>query len=209
LAGPTEEAPGSSPTFPLSALPTANQLTTFTVPPGRGEVCTGHVVQRAPEQIEAQVLEQDAIGRDWGGDDPAHPTGVNRTPTFSTYGWNPAVAAQLSAPTLVMQGLDDTGVPGGAGTATAVYNALPASMTNKVLVQIGCASHGMLVEGCLGARCRPSSGTPYGGEAGQPWRGPHATVKAALIEWITNGTFNGAPGGRFTVSESGVATAST
>ena len=81
-------------------------------------------------------------------------------------------------------------------------------MTNKVLVQVGCASHGMLFEGCSGARCNPASGTPYGGSPGQPWAGPHATLKAALIEWITSGTFNGAASGRFTVNDSGVASAS-
>jgi hypothetical protein len=107
-----------------------------------------------------------------------------------------------------MQGLDDLGVPGGAGNAPAIYNALPASMTNKVLVQVGCASHEMLIEGCSEARCTPASGTPYGGTPGQPWAGPHTTVKAALIEWITSGTFNGAESGRFTVNDSGIASAS-
>jgi hypothetical protein len=108
-----------------------------------------------------------------------------------------------------MQGIDDLGVPGGAGNAPAIYDALPASMTNKVLVQVGCASHEMLIEGCAETHCTPASGTPYGGTPDKPWAGPHSTVKAALIEWITNGTFNGAPTGRFTVNDSGVASASS
>jgi hypothetical protein len=37
--------------------------------------------------------------------------------------------------------------------------------------------------------------------------GPHATLKAALIEWIKSGTFNGAANGHFIVDESGVARA--
>jgi hypothetical protein len=66
----------------------------------------------------------------------------------------------------------------------------------------------MQMEGCSGPRCTPESGTPYGGRPGEPWAGPHATVKAALIEWIKSGTFNGAANGQFTVDESGVASAS-
>jgi hypothetical protein len=38
---------------------------------------------------------------------------------------------------------------------------------------------------------------PFGESAGQPWRGPHAAVNAALIEWITSETFNGAANGPF------------
>lgn len=115
------------------------------------------------------------------------------------------MAGQLTPPTLVMAGVEDLGVP--PGSAVAVFNALPASMANKVLVQVQCASHLMHVEGCSGPRCKPESGTPYGGRPGRPWSGPHATVEAALIEWIKNGTFNGAANGRFVVDESGVARA--
>jgi hypothetical protein len=80
-------------------------------------------------------------------------------------------------------------------------------MPNKVLVQVECASHPLLWEGCAGERCMPPSGTtPYGQEAGNdPWDGPHATLKAALIEWIRDGTFNGYENGYFIVDQSGVA----
>ncbi|MER7000953.1 hypothetical protein [Streptomyces sp. NPDC000410] len=82
-------------------------------------------------------------------------------------------------------------------------------MTNKLLVQVQCASHAQIFEGCSGPRCTPDSGTPYGGRPGEPWAGPHATLKAALIEWIKNGTFNGAANGQFTVDASGVASSGT
>jgi pimeloyl-ACP methyl ester carboxylesterase len=210
FGGPTEETqpPQGFVTFPLAPAPPAGG---FGMPPGRDEVCTGHIVEGSPEQLRAQLLEQDPLGSQWGGTDAGQPTGLVRSPTFSSYGWNPDVAGQLTPPTLVMQGLDDipASVPGGAGNAPAIYNALPASMTNKVLVQVGCASHEMLIEGCSDRRCTPTSGTPYGGTPGQPWAGPHSTVKAALIEWITSGTFNGAPSGRFTINDSGVASASS
>jgi pimeloyl-ACP methyl ester carboxylesterase len=203
FGGPTEETPPPQGfvTFPMT-LNSAGQ-TAFNMPPGRESVCTGHVVAGSQQQVAAQNLAQDPLGASWG-----QPKGLQRSPTFSSYGWNPDVAGQLTTPTLVMQGVDDLGVPGGAGNAPAIYNALPASMTNKVLVQVGCASHEMLIEGCSDARCRPTSGTPYGGTPGKPWAGPYSTVKAALIEWITSGTFNGAAIGRFMVNDSGVASGS-
>jgi hypothetical protein len=84
----------------------------------------------------------------------------------------------LTQPTLVVQGLDDVVVPGGPAGASTIYNALPASMANKVLVQVDCATHQMLWEGCS---------------------------HAALIERTTTGTFDGARAGRFTVEASGIA----
>jgi hypothetical protein len=104
-----------------------------------------------------------------------------------------------------MQGLDDVVVPGGATSASAIYDALPGAMTNKVLVQLDCATHEMLWEGCSYAvRCDAVSSTPYGTQPGKPWAGAYSTVAAALIEWITNGTFD-ATVGRFTVDATGVA----
>jgi hypothetical protein len=88
-----------------------------------------------------------------------------------------------------------------------MYQALPASMTNKVLLQVECASHALPFEGCAGPRCVPVSGTAYGGSAGGHWAGPHATLNAALIEWVKGGTFDGAMNGRFVVDSSGVANA--
>jgi dienelactone hydrolase len=208
FGGPTEETtpPGGFVTFPLTVVSPGEWSA---VPPEREAVCTGRVITGAPEQLAAQALDQDSLGRDWGGDPPDHRTGLRRLPTFSTYGWNAAVAGQLAPPTLVIQGLDDVPatVPGGAVDAPAVYNALPASMTNKVLVQVGCGSHRFLLEGCAGARCKPATGTAYGEAADQPWSGPHTTFKAALIEWITRGTFNGASIGKFRVDDSGVVSA--
>jgi hypothetical protein len=81
-------------------------------------------------------------------------------------------------------------------------------MTNKVLVQLDCATHAMMWEGCSNAlRCISASGIPYGGPPDRPWAGPHFTIKAALIEWITNGNFDGAGIGTFVVDASGVARA--
>ncbi|MCX4671605.1 alpha/beta hydrolase [Streptomyces sp. NBC_01381] len=208
FGGPTEETtpPAGFVTYPLNVAP---RQPPSMLPPDREAACTGRIIPGSLDQIWEQIMEQDTEGRNWGGDDPGNPTGINRSPTFSSYGWNAAVAGQLTPPTLVMQGIEDRGVPGGAANAPAVYNALPAAMTNKLLVQVQCAAHQLHNEGCTGPRCTPESGTPYGGRPGEPWAGPHSTTKAALIEWVKSGTFNGAASGRFTVDESGVAAPTT
>lgn len=207
---PTEETPPPTgfATFPLRVNdPSSAAAALWRMPPEREAACTGHVVPGSPEQFRSQLLEQETVGREWGGTDPNNPTGLTRSPVFSSYGWNTTVAGQLTTPSLVIHGFEDTVAP--PANAPAIYNALPAPMTNKVLVQVQCASHALLNEGCSEQRCTPESGTPYGGRPGEPWAGPHATLKAALIEWIKNGTFNGATNGRFTVDASGVASPGT
>jgi pimeloyl-ACP methyl ester carboxylesterase len=214
--GSPEEPPGMDDrlTFPLTLNDRSGSDVIWRMPGeplGCEATCYGHIIPGTQEQVWCQTMEQETLGRVWGGDDPNYPTGLNRAPTFSGYGWNPNVAGQLSTPTLVMQGLKDTVVPTAPGKtpgehAQAIYDALPSSMTNKVLVQVECASHALLWEGCAGERCTPISGqTPYGGKPNEPWAGPHATLKAALIEWIKYGKFNERDRGSWIVGENGVA----
>jgi pimeloyl-ACP methyl ester carboxylesterase len=207
VQAPTEEVapPTGFVTFPLNLLERSQLIAADTLPPARAAVCPGYEVAGRKDHQWAQLMTDD-LGRDWGGSDSKNPAGLLRTPTFSSYGWNAAVAGQLIPPTLVIGGLDDTGTPTGFANAPATYNALRASMSNKVLIQLDCATHGMIFEGCSNAaRCRPTSGTPYGGVPGKPWAGAHSTIQAALIEWITNTTFNGKPTGKFIVDASGIA----
>lgn len=182
--GPTEELdPFGPPTFPL----TLNDQKTN--PPKNAsddlwklsseQQCDGRVIRGTQERLWTQTMEHETVGREWGL------TGLNRAPTFSGYGWNTAVAGQLSKPTLVMQGLNDGVLPTGPTTGEAIYNALTAA-PNKVLVRVQCASHALLWEG-----------------GPTPPAGPHATFKAALIEWIQKGTFRDASSGSFTLNASG------
>ncbi|GAA2713182.1 MULTISPECIES: alpha/beta hydrolase [Streptomyces] len=166
--------------------------------------CSGHVIAGSLDEQWKELMQTDGgPGRKWGGTDANHPDGLNRSPTFSTFGWNDEVAGQLSVPALVVQGADDAVIT--PSTATRIYDVLPASVTNKVLVQVKCASHALPNEGCSGSRCMPPSGrAAYGQAAGTSWAGPHQTLQAALIEWITKGTFNGSASGKFTVDRSGV-----
>jgi len=212
--GPTEELdPFGPPTFPLTLNdqknnPPKNASDDLWKLPINEPDCAGdgRIIPRTQDQVWTQTLEHETVGREWG---PAG--GLNRAPTFSGYGWNIRVAEQLSKPTLVIQGLKDGVLPTGTVTGKTIYEALTAA-PNKVLVKVECASHALLWEGCgqgmatLPARCMPTSGSrPYGQEVGNdPWAGPHSTFKAALIEWITKGTFNGKSNGSFTVNQSGV-----
>jgi pimeloyl-ACP methyl ester carboxylesterase len=212
FGGPTEELSGTDrPTFPLTLNDRSGSNALWRMPRepvGREAACPGHIIPGTQEEVWKQTMENETVGRRWGGNNPHTTDGLNRAPTFSGYGWNREVAEQVSAPTLVMQGLKGTLVPTGPGTGAAIYEALPAPVANvfnKVLVQVDCASHALLWEGCAGERCTPLSGTPYGGTPGAPWDGPHATFKAALIEWIKDGKFNHQENGSFVVDESGVA----
>jgi pimeloyl-ACP methyl ester carboxylesterase len=210
FGGDTEEKTpaGGFVTFPLAMVARDEVVNAPGMSPAREAVCMGYRVAGMRESEWDQMLYQDSLAREWGGNDLGNPAGLVRLPTFSSNGFNPDVVGQLTPPTLVMQGLDDNVPPlTGVNNAPAIYNALPASMTNKVLVQIDCATHEMMAEGCSNApRCNPPPGTtPYGGTSGKPWAGAHSTLKAALIEWINSGTFNGKPNGKFIVNASGVA----
>jgi len=199
---PTEESD-----LPAAALSTSFPLALFGLPggePSQGDdsACAGRAISGLNDDLREQLIKMDVLGRDWGGDDPTNPTGLLRTPTFSNYGWNPAVAATFTIPTLVLHGFLDDQVP--LSNSDHIYDAL-TSVTNKTLVQVKCAGHAMMWEGCSGARCDDGNPhtKPYGGHS-QKWAGPYSTVAAALIEWVNNGTFNGAGSGRFVINESGV-----
>jgi pimeloyl-ACP methyl ester carboxylesterase len=209
FGGPTEETrpAGGFVTFPLALIERPEVVESDRMPnPERDAVFAGHRIDGSTDYAWTQLMDHDVVGRSWGGTDPGHPAGVLRSPTFSSYGWNTEVAAQLVPPTLVMQELDDTDILGGTGNAPAIYHSLPTSMTNKVLVRLDCATHAMMWEGCSNlARCIPDSGIPYGRPPERRWAGPHSTIKTALTEWIINGTFDHAPIGKFIVDASGVA----
>jgi pimeloyl-ACP methyl ester carboxylesterase len=182
FGGSLDEPQDGVVTFPLTFTDRASMVDAPTsMRPDREQVCAGYRVPGAGAQMWAQMMSQDTVGRSWGGSDAGDPAGLRRLPTFATFGFNAQVAGALGMPTLVMQGLDDDVPPGlGVRSAPTLYDALPDAMTNKVLVQVDCATHGFMAERT------------------------HATVKAALIEWITAATFGGEPAGRFVVSPTGV-----
>jgi len=71
----------------------------------------------------------------------------------------------------------------------ALFDALGSA--SKVLVRIACATHQALWEGSDSLH----------------WKGPHATLQDAAVEWITAGTFQRRENGTFTVDSAGCARA--
>jgi pimeloyl-ACP methyl ester carboxylesterase len=173
--------------------------------------CAGRAIPGLENELWNQLMDHEGLGKGWGEIDPATdmPVGRLRAPTFSNYGWNPTVAGEFTIPTLVLHGLKDSTSP--PSNSDNIFNALK-NVTNKVLVQVKCAGHAMLWEGCLDdpeskhKRCDDGKRNtkPYGGGDSDVWAGPYSTVTAALIEWVKEGTFNRAGSGRFIINESGV-----
>ena len=180
--GSPDEPPGVRlPSFPLTLNDRLGSDVNWRMqgePLGCEAACSGHIIPGTQERVWCKTLELDTEGRKWGGDNPNFPTGLNRAPTFSGYGWNSTVARNLNKDALVIQGQADTVVPTGVGSGLAIYNALhkdlglpPPAMPNKVLVRVDCASHALVWEGCAGELCTPApgTGTPYGKA---PWGAP-------------------------------------
>src|SRR5215204_6584163 len=105
FGGPTEEPdPFGPPTFPLtlndqtSPPPNVGGSNALWQRPGGTDpqACPGRIIPGTQDQVWWQTMENETVGREWGGTDPIKPTGLNRAPTFSGYGWNSVVAGQLS-----------------------------------------------------------------------------------------------------------------
>ena len=169
----------------------------------RDAACTGRVIPGTPDDLKAHNLALDPLGASWGGSDPAHPTGLLRSPTFTLYGWNREVAGTFTIPTLILHGVEDTTAP--IDNSVNMFDAL-TSVDHKVLVQVQCGSHQVQQEGCALARCTDADPAtiPYGGDS-QTWKGPYSTIAAAISEWTQRGTFDGSRCGRFEVDMSGIA----
>ncbi|AWK76363.1 hypothetical protein CBI38_33540 (plasmid) [Rhodococcus oxybenzonivorans] len=123
---------------------------------------------------QAQLL--DAVGAKWGGS-VTTPAGFVRSPTFTVSGWNKDVAAAITIPTLVLHGTEDRSVL--PANAPHLYDALTTEQ--KVLIELGCASHFLHYE------------------TAPTWEGPHKAVADAIIEWVRSATFKGKTTGRFTI----------
>ena len=121
---------------------------------------------------------RDPLAAGWGSSADPITGGLSRWPTAVRWGWGAAQAAEITVPTLVIGGTIDLTV--NPSHLNNFYGALASS--DKVRVQIDCASHASLWEGSAHA-----SG----------WSGPHATIQDAIVEWFVEGTFHGVSTGKF------------
>jgi pimeloyl-ACP methyl ester carboxylesterase len=93
--------------------------------------------------------------------------GVRRAPQTTTWGWNAATAAQTQNPTLMITGVHDKQV------APERVRELFADLGSrqKVLIDLACSSHNAM------------------------WEKNHVLLFRASLEWLTQGTVNGAKEG--------------
>jgi pimeloyl-ACP methyl ester carboxylesterase len=94
-------------------------------------------------------------------------TGVRRAPQTTTWGWNAAMVGKTQTPTLMVAGVHDKQVP--PARVRELYADLGAR--EKIFVDLGCSSHNAM------------------------WEANHAVLFRASLEWLTQGTVNGAKEG--------------
>lgn len=94
-------------------------------------------------------------------------SGVRRAPQTTTWGWNAATVAQTQIPTLMITGVHDKQVP--PERVRQLYADLGSHQ--KVLVDLACSSHNAM------------------------WEKNHALLFRASLEWLTQGSVNGAKDG--------------
>jgi pimeloyl-ACP methyl ester carboxylesterase len=107
-----------------------------------------------------EMIASDPVGAKWG-------TGVRRAPSTTTWGWNAAMIGGTKIPTLMIAGAHDRQVP--PDRVKAAFDDLGAP--DKVLVDLGCASHNAM------------------------WESNHMLMFAASLEWLTKGTVDGTRNG--------------
>jgi pimeloyl-ACP methyl ester carboxylesterase len=93
--------------------------------------------------------------------------GVRRAPGTTVWGWNAEVVAKLQVPTLMVTGAHDKQVP--SDRVRELYADLGSRQ--KVFVDLACSSHNAM------------------------WERNHALLFRASLEWLTQGTVNGAKEG--------------
>jgi pimeloyl-ACP methyl ester carboxylesterase len=97
--------------------------------------CSDQYEQSVSAAVWSAMLESDPIGASWG-------TGVRRAPRTTTWGWARDEVAATRNPMLLVAGIHDAQVP--ASRVNEMYEDLGA--TQKILLDLGCASHNAMWE---------------------------------------------------------------
>jgi len=121
-----------------------------------------------PDQYDAGV--SDSVWSQMLESDPVGATwgsGVRRAPQTTNWGWNAAMVARTQTPTLMVAGVHDKQVS--PARVRELYADLAAR--EKVFVDLGCSSHNAM------------------------WEKNHTLLFKASLEWLTQGTVNGAKDG--------------
>jgi pimeloyl-ACP methyl ester carboxylesterase len=123
--------------------------------------CPAQYDTEARESVWAEMLASDPVGASWG-------PGVRRAPQTTTWGWDTGRVRAQMTPTLIVQGIHDKQV--NPERAKELYADLGAP--EKVLIDLGCASHNAMWE-----------------------KNAHTLLFNASREWLEKGTVNGMKSG--------------
>lgn len=107
-----------------------------------------------------EMLRSDPVGASWG-------PGFRRAPTVATWGWNAAVVRRSTTPLLAVAAAHDASVA--PERVRELYEDYGAD--EKVLIDLGCATHGAM------------------------WESVHGLLFDASLEWLRSGTVNGEAAG--------------
>jgi pimeloyl-ACP methyl ester carboxylesterase len=118
--------------------------------------CTNQYEPAAAAAVWRAMLESDPVGASWG-------QGVRRAPNTTVWGFGKAAVERMQTPTLMVAGIHDKQiVPERVRDYFADLGA-----ENKVLLDLGCASHNAM------------------------WETNHLVLFRASLEWLTAGTVEG------------------
>ena len=118
--------------------------------------CPSQYEPATSEAVWSSMLESDPVGATWG-------PGVRRAPNTTNWGWSSEVVGKMRTPTLVVAAIHDRQVL--PERVRELYADLGSR--EKVLVDLGCASHNAM------------------------WEKNHLILFKASLDWLVQGTVEG------------------
>lgn len=118
--------------------------------------CADQYDAEAAAAVWAEMLASDPVGATWG-------MGVRRAPRTAVWGWNRDTVTTTEIPMLLVAGAHDAQIT--PDRVRRLYDDLASS--EKVLLELGCASHNAM------------------------WERVHGLLFEASLEWLQRGTVNG------------------
>jgi pimeloyl-ACP methyl ester carboxylesterase len=122
--------------------------------------CPSQYEPAAADAVWSSMIDSDPVGATWG-------PGVRRAPQTTTWGWTTAIVGKTQTPALMVAGAHDKQVD--PARVRELYADLGSP--NKVLIDLGCASHNAM------------------------WEKGHEILFRASLEWLAKGTVNGSQSG--------------
>jgi len=152
------EMPTTAPDpLPAQAAPmTVQSEAEFKANWDRQAPCQGQYEPAAAASVWAEMLASDPVGAGWG-------PGVRRAPSVPSWGFNRATVARMTIPYLMVAGVHDAQVP--PARVRELYEDLGSP--DKVLIDLGCASHNAM------------------------WEKSHLLLFKASLDWIATGKVGG------------------